>query len=437
MLDFDPGSTANSWVFLVRRLENSTGDIIGWQIYNRNLKIIVESASTKFWYNQTAQIIDPETRKPVFDKIRILRSNLDAFGKPLRKADIYDVVGHVKDADGLINYHQLEVLPTDTSTFATSGDGTPDNLLQFEAFSTNAYEFILVHSTTGAAVRTLACGEYEFYGYDDDPYDLIGYNSGIVSINSGITGAGIYEFGSGNFISAIVTDWPYRLTRRKKVPSPLAIGTTDCNLSTGLDFMWQHFSPLTNLIDPSASNIHDAFILTRGYYNSMIDYVRGLSSIEPTPPTPLELRTSYGYLLKNKMLSDTVVMHSGRIKLLFGALAEQQYRAKFKVVKSANASFSEERIKTEILSVINTYFDIQNWDFGDKFYATELISLIHQRLTTQISSVVLVPTYSVNSFGSLFTIDSGFDEILQSAASLSDIEIVDELTPTVLRQLKS
>jgi hypothetical protein len=281
------------------------------------------------------------------------------------------------------------------------------------------------------------CGEYEFYGYDDDPYDLIGYNSGIVSINSGITGAGIYEFTSGNFISAVVTDWPYRLIRRKKVPSPVAYGSTECNLSTGLDFMWQHFSPLTNLIDPSASNIHDAFILTRGYYNSVIDYVRGLSSIQPTPPTPLELRTAYGYLLKNKMLSDTVVMHSGRIKLLFGALAEQQYRAKFKVVKSINASFSEERIKTEILSVINTYFDIQNWDFGDKFYATELISLIHQRLTTQISSVVLVPTYSVNSFGSLFTIDSGFDEILQSAATLSDIEIVDELTPTVLRQLKS
>lgn len=436
-LDFNPNDAINSWVFLVRRLENLAGDVIGWEIYNRNLKILVESLSTKFWYNQTAQIIDPETRKPVFDKIRILRSNLDAFGKPLRKADIYDVVGHVKDSDGIINYNQLEVLPTDTSTFSTSGDGLPDNLLQFEAFSANSYEFILVHATTGVIVRSLKCDEYEFYGYDDDPYDLIGYNSGIVSVKPGITGAGIYEFTSGNFISAIITAWPYRLIRRKKVPSPLMFGSTDCNLTSGLDFMWQHFSPVTNLIDPSASNIHDAFILTRGYYNSVIDYVRGLTSIEPSPPTPLELRTSYGYLLKNKMLSDTVVLHSGRIKLLFGALAEQQYRAKFKVVKSTNASFSEERIKTEILSVINTYFDVQNWDFGDKFYATELISLIHQRLTSQISSVVLVPTYSVNSFGSLFTIDSGFDEILQSAASLSDIEIVDELTPTVLRQTKS
>lgn len=134
------------------------------------------------------------------------------------------------------------------------------------------------------------------------------------------------------------------------------------------------------------------------------------------------------------MLSDTAVMHPGKIKLLFGALADQTLRAKFKVVKSTTASFSDERIKTEIISVIDTFFNIQNWDFGDKFYATELLSLIHQKLGSQISSVVLVPTYSVNSFGSLFTIDSGFDEILQSAAGLDDIEMVLALNSTTLRQ---
>jgi hypothetical protein len=44
--------------------------------------------------------------------------------------------------------------------------------------------------------------------------------------------------------------------------------------------------------------------------------------------------------------------------------------------------------------------------------------------------------YSVNSFGSLFTIESGLDEILQSAATINDIEIVDALTPSVLRQIR-
>ena len=200
--------------------------------------------------------------------------------------------------------------------------------------------------------------------------------------------------------------------------------------------MWQHFSPFTNIIDPSVTNIHDAYVMTRGYYDNVINYIRGLSVTAPTAPTPLELRNSYGYLLENKMLSDTIVLHPGKLRLLFGSLAEPQLRAKFKVVRSPSATLTNERIKEEILNVINTYFDIDGWDFGDTFYATELLSLIHQRLPADVASVVLVPIYSTNSFGSLFTVESGIDEILQSAAELSDIEIVEALTPTIIRQIK-
>jgi hypothetical protein len=136
------------------------------------------------------------------------------------------------------------------------------------------------------------------------------------------------------------------------------------------------------------------------------------------------------------MLSDTVVLHPGKLRLLFGGLAEAQLRAKFKVVRAQSATLTNERIKEEILNVINTFFDIDGWDFGDTFYATELISLIHQRLPADVASVVLVPVYSTNSFGSLFTVESGVDEILQSAAELGDIIVVEALTPTVIRQSK-
>lgn len=174
--------------------------------------------------------------------------------------------------------------------------------------------------------------------------------------------------------------------------------------------------------------------MSQGYYTSVMDYVRGRSNIMPQPQTPLELRTAYGYLLENKMLSDTVVLHPGKVKLLFGQLADQKLRAKFRVIMSPTATLSSERVKQEIVNVCNRYFDISNWDFGQSFFVTELISLIHQALPTQISSVVLVPTYSVNSFGSLFTIESGLDEILQSCATVNDVEIVSALTPAVLRQ---
>jgi hypothetical protein len=405
--NFDPTSTADSWVFLISRTTSTTtGEVDNTYIYSRDIKIVAESLSTKFWYNQNTQIIDSSTKKPVYDKVRILRSNLDEYGVPLQKADIYDVVDFVYDSDGVVNFNRVELLPTDTINFTQAGDSTPDNVLQFISFSENRYEYflVLVSNSSIASVPTLTAVL--------DPT-----NSNIVTI--GLYGTFTFANSVTN-LSGEVSG--YKLLRRRTV--------------VDLDFMWQHFSPVTHLIDPSVTNIHDAFLMTRGYYTNVINFVKGYSSVEPTPPTPLELRTSYGYLLTNKMISDTVVLHSGKIKLLFGSKADQKLRATFKVVKATGATFSDERIKSEIVSVIDTFFDIQNWEFGDRFYATELISLIHQKLPTQIASVVLVPLYSVNSFGSLFTIDSGFDEILQSAATVNDIEMVDALTPTILRQVR-
>lgn len=444
-MTFNQAVKATSWVFMIVR-EDEGGVTTSWKIFSRNTKTIVQSDTTKFWYNQDDQILDSETKKPVIDKIRILRSNLDELGRPLTSAHIYDALGFVYDADGVIEFNKLEVAPTDTVNFIRSGDGTPDNILQFEAFSKDSYQYGVIEDD-GTSIRWLACDEddvsYRYNlidGYDIPDYDAVMYDRMGIEFPAG---SGIfYAFEYGNYVGELISDSEVSTTvvRRRMVPAPMSPtgdnGTDGCNVITGLDFMWQHFSPVTNLVDPSVTNIHDAFLMTRGYYTSMREYIKGFSSLEPVPPTPLELRTSYGYLLKNKMLSDTVVLHPGKIKLLFGEKADQRLRAKFRVVKSPTATFSEERIKQEIVSVIDAFFDIQGWDFGDTFYATELISLIHQRLSTQISSVVIVPMYSVNSFGSLFTIESGFDEILQSAATVNDVEIVDALTPSVLRQIR-
>lgn len=435
---FDPQNTPDSWIFLIVRNDDEFGNPQSYRILHREMKLVVESPTTKFWYNQTAQIIDSETKKVVYDKIRVLRSNLDSMSRPLQRNHVYDVVGFVYDDDGVVQTTKLEVLPADSISFTTSGTGIIDNLMQFEMFSADAYQFGVVD---GSTVTWLSCGDYIYTaGYDLFPYDTGGYDTGRLQIIAGDYNTLDFDFDAGAFFSNTgVNTNGLTLIRRRHVPMlslPDIVPTSKCNPTKGLDFMWQHFSPVTNLIDPSATNIHDAFILSRGYYDAMTDYIRGFETIEPTPPTPLELRTSYAALLKNKMLSDTFVLHPGKIKLLFGQLAVPQLRAKFRVVKAQGASFSSERIKTEIIAVINTFFSIQNWDFGDKFYATELIALIHQRLPTQIASVVLVPMYSVNSFGSLFTIDSGFDEILQSCATVNDVEIVDALTPTVLRQLR-
>lgn len=396
----DASSTAtkqHTWQIFIKKIKQQpSGNVIGYEVHSRDLKLTIKSPTTKFWFNDVDQILDNETKKRVFDNIKILRSNLDSIGTPLRASQIYDVVGALKNGDGVTDFHQLELVPTDLLQEDASGDLVPDRLLQFETFSADSYEYFELAFPTVVLVG-------------------VPEQTAITAFNAAPDGA---------FVDSSLT-----YGRTPRMPK---LGAGD----TGLDFMWQHFAPFTNIIDPSVTNIHDAYVLTQGYYDSVISYLRGLSTVAPTAPTPLELRNSYSYLLKNKMLSDTVVLHPGKLRLLFGTLAEPQLRAKFKVIPAPNASLTSERIKEELLNVINTYFEITNWDFGEIFYATELIALMHQRLPSDIASVVLVPIYSTNSFGDLFTVTCGFDEILQSAAQLTDIEIVEALTPTVIRQVR-
>lgn len=398
----------HSWLIFVKKIK-SANTVIGYEVHSRELKLVIESPTTKFWYNSVDQLLDNDTKKRVYDNIKVLRSNVDYLGRPLTRSHVYDVVGAVVDANGAITPSQLEIVPSDMLGVDESGNLVADSLLQFENFA-------------GAGEPNVDDISYEYFIVGAPDTILVNPDPNLAAAKSafGPTPSGAlaaYDATSGVWYG-----------RRLSMPG--------ANGDSGLDFMWSHFSPFTNIVDPSVTNIHDVYLMTRGYYDNVINYVRGLTDVAPTPPTPLELRGSYGYLLNNKMLSDTVVLHPGKIRLLFGNMAEPQLRAKFKVVRQQGASLTNERIKEEILSVINTYFDIDNWDFGDTFYATELITLIHQRLPSDVASVVLVPVYSTNSFGSMFTVESGHDEILQSAAELSDIEVVDALTPTVIRQAR-
>lgn len=379
----------HSWLIFIRKIFQTNSDtVIGYEIHNRSLKLIVESQNTKFWYNEVDKILDSETYKPVYDNVKILRSNLDANGYLLKKNQNYDVVGAVKNDFGITNFHQLEVVPTDMLQEDDSGNLVPDRLLQFENFSFGSFKYFLLTNP-----------EVWLTGVDE---------------GDAISATWV----KGSFVDTTATYGRVQV-----------MGFND-----GLDFMWQHFSPFTNIIDPSPTNIIDAYIITRGYYDNMIMYLRNLTSSAPEEPSSFELRNSYSEILEKKMMSDTVVMHSGKFKLLFGANAEPQLRAKFKVVRNPTSSLSNERIREEVLYVINKYFELENWDFGKAFHATELIGLIHQRLPADILSVVLVPQYSTNSFGDLFIVPCGHNEILLSCAQISDIELVDTFTNSILRK---
>lgn len=202
-----------------------------------------------------------------------------------------------------------------------------------------------------------------------------------------------------------------------------------------LYFKWNHYAPLDQIVDPAASNIIDMIVITYNYYNEMQVWKNsnGTRSTLPVPPTTEELRIQYQDLAQYKMISDSMVWNSGKFKILFGPQAEPELQAIFKVVKAPTANISDSEIKLRVVEAIDSYFDIRNWDFGEKFFYTELAAYVHQRLPRLISSVVIVPSNSSSQFGDLFEIVATPTEIFMSTATVANVQIISNLTEQNLR----
>jgi hypothetical protein len=96
-------------------------------------------------------------------------------------------------------------------------------------------------------------------------------------------------------------------------------------------------------------------------------------------------------------------------------------------------TISDSEIRTNVLTELNTYFSIDNWTFGDTFYFSELSSYLHSQLGDIISSVVLVPTSPLLTFGDLYEIKSAPYEIFVNGAQATDIVVITALTPSELK----
>lgn len=204
-----------------------------------------------------------------------------------------------------------------------------------------------------------------------------------------------------------------------------------------LNFAWFHFTPRLNLVDPSATNIIDIFIITLGYFTALRRWLENKTDIEPALPTPLELRTTYASLIDNKMISDTVILHPGQFKILFGSRAISELRAKLKIVRPALSNLTDNQVKVRVVDVIRDFFNPDNWSFGESFFFTELAASIHAELGPEIDSVVLVPTYAQNQFGDMFQVQAREDELFYPDINTTDLEIVQSLTPDNIRQNES
>lgn len=202
----------------------------------------------------------------------------------------------------------------------------------------------------------------------------------------------------------------------------------------GIRFIWAHYTSESERIDPSPSNIHDAFVLTSGYDSAVRDWIQlgAAEADRPSQDTPDSLKVQYGSMEEYKMLSDAVVWRPASYKLLFGPGSAPELTAQIVIVKIPGASIPDNDLKLQVLQVIDNYFAVQNWEFGDSFYYSELASYIHVILSTLVQAVALVPTGPNQKLGRMFQVRSEPDELFISSANQDSIVIADSLSDTVL-----
>jgi hypothetical protein len=203
-----------------------------------------------------------------------------------------------------------------------------------------------------------------------------------------------------------------------------------------LYFQYRHSSPNNRRIDPSPNNIVDLYILTKAYATDYLAWIQDTTNTvqEPIAPTPETLGTDYSTLEKYKSISDTIIYNPAKFKPIFGDKAEAALRATFKVVKNASVVVSDNDVRTSVIAAINTYFDIANWDFGETFYFSELSAYLHSVLAPNIASVTIVPTSTSEAFGSLLQINAEYNEIIVSAATVDNVQIITAITAAQLNQ---
>lgn len=382
---------------------------------------------TTFYYDKSLKIFDSKNSSLVKDQIKVMKSNSKPdIPAPLEKDCVWHVYKQIVDNDGYVDNSRIGV------TFADSDDdGIPDDPTIFEE---------LVNPGVNEAQKKIFFKTASTTGYTKF-FNLVMTENGEISteyltrsqilqnINSIPTGQVVYAATENKF---------YRIDTNplgKVVTGPLEkyIAFTGRD---ELSFQYRHNSSNSRRIDPSISNIIDVYLLTAEYNESYRQWVSDTTNTvqQPLAPTSNDLSLEFNDLNNYKAISDSIVFQSAVYKPIFGSKAATNLQATFKVVKNPNLNVSDADIKTSVISAINDYFDISNWDFGESFYFSELAAYLHKELSPNIASIIIVPKDAGQSFGNLQQINAEPNEIIISAATVDDVEIISAITAAQLNQ---
>lgn len=487
----------NSWLIYLRYVPQEGNNAAFYEITLRGTKIVFESLKSVefFWDNKSSY--DSASGKVLKDTISVVSSvNNDASGTPLESDIVWEISGKIIQPDGYTETKKIEIVPVDDDNDGISDYPLSfyqlvnnsdvivfskeidqfgyesevisqfefNNLFEFDGISydTSYQEItydIFPGSTSSGLLKinniTLTSSHImNHYTQIDNFATLLGdlvQNLGpsriqyLQDINTQLSRAIFRNIntvinGSSKFQNLVVSfnDVGFSVQKVNNTNflerNGIASYQNVPSNKNQLIFKWQHHSSLNSRIDPAISNIIDITILTKGYYHDVLIWKNSKRNVNPPmPPSSDSLYVQFAGLDQFKMISDQLIYKSGKFKFLFGNAAENELKASFKVIKMANSNISDNEIKTKMITAIEEYFAVDNWQFGETFYYTELSSYIHSQLLNMISSVVIVPLYQSSQFGDLFEVTAQSNEIFMSTATVDNIEIVSSYTESNLR----
>ncbi|HAI43638.1 MAG TPA: hypothetical protein DCM40_38845 [Maribacter sp.] len=392
-----------------------TNDGNTYTVNYRKLDYIFESESqNKFHYDAEEKIFDYKTGKSVKDTVKILKTNsIVSTGNSIGYPISWQVVDTVTESDGFQDNRKVKVGFCDDDD-----DGVVDNPDIFD---------IVVEPDTSVATKFVFFEKYISYDNIERfrPYAatnfVVSENEADITLSSTTyTDKQLFYFyAEDEDVVKIYSSTTNTLTT-----------TTDYQARRGrssLNFQYKHHAGQETRIDPSVSNIVDVYLLERSYDNLFRIWLQD-GGTKPGASTSDQLRINYsGTLDPLKSLSDQIIYHPVKYKILFGSNADEELQATFKVVKNTKTNVTDAVIKTRVISAINEFFALDNWDFGDSFYYTELAAYVHNQLAPDLLTAVIVPNQTGQTFGSLFQINSAADEIFISGATVDDVSIITAL----------
>jgi hypothetical protein len=368
----------------------------------------------RFYFDSNEKRYNDQLGKVVKDQVKVLSINKSSDGITELKQDVsFEISDTIKFDDGYESSTEIKL-----SFLDSDDDGIIDNPEAFEKIV--GEDRLLQYLFFQEVIDTYGTAIYNLIDNSDDLI-LPREKESLVNINSFNDGQLIYFYDTDEDVVKRVNKTTNTLDLERSYKA--VIGRRN------LKFQYIHNASVDRRIDPSSSNIIDLFMLTRAYDESYRLYLSNTLNTEPVPPSTDSLRTTFGGALANiKSISDEIIYHPVRYKVLFGAKADPKLQASFKVVKNFNQTVNDNDLKVRVIAAINEFFDINNWDFGDRFYMSELTTYILNSTSPDLTNIVIVPKQPTQVFGSLFEIQSQADEILVSGATVDDVEIVSAIT---------